>query len=198
MKLVTNVWFLLMDALLEKTDQCHCPEFWGTGLGCCSGNAVVVWSSDWAPGGRAGPTKESSGASNSPEWPEGVKPGSTPSQTSFKGWQWRARVSWWRSLPTWGLLRVSRFFFSFVSMSLAAAFGFILPCGSLGLCYPTIIAVLSVASWHYRSMMLFWEWSWDMRHLSERLDCSEITIKSSNFTVHSGSQPEEKFLLNLA
>lgn len=47
------------------------------------------------------------------------------------------------------------FSFSFVSMSLAAAFGFILTCGSLGLCYPTIIAVLSVASWHYRSMMLF-------------------------------------------
>ena len=26
---------------------------------------------------------------NAPEWLEGVEPGSTPSQPSFKGWQWR-------------------------------------------------------------------------------------------------------------
>jgi len=38
---------------------------------------------------EAGPTWGSSGASNVPEWPEGVKSGSIPSQTLFKCWQWR-------------------------------------------------------------------------------------------------------------
>ena len=38
---------------------------------------VTAWSTDWAPGGKAGPTKGSSGACNAkqcntPEWPEGV------------------------------------------------------------------------------------------------------------------------------
>ena len=43
----------------------------------------------WAPDGKAGPTQRSSGVCNAFEWSEGVEPGSTPSQTSFKGWQWR-------------------------------------------------------------------------------------------------------------
>jgi len=46
-----------------------------------------------------------------------------------------AKGSPWRSLPTWGLLKV-RSFSSFVSVSPAAAFGFFLTCCSLGLsCY---------------------------------------------------------------
>ena len=35
--------------------------------------------------------------------------------------------------------------FSFVSVSMAAAFGLILTCCSLGLCHPAIIAVFSIA-----------------------------------------------------
>jgi len=34
---------------------------------------------------------------------------------------------------------------SFVSVSMAAAFGLILTCCSLGLCHPAVIAVLSIA-----------------------------------------------------
>jgi len=49
----------------------------------------MAWSSDWAPGGKAGPTRNSSAACNAPEWPQEVDPGSTPSQTSFRGGQWR-------------------------------------------------------------------------------------------------------------
>lgn len=45
----------------------------------------MAWSSDWAPGRKA---QGSPGVCNVAEWPEGVEPGSTPSHTSFKGWQW--------------------------------------------------------------------------------------------------------------
>lgn len=34
-------------------------------------------------------------------------------------------------------------------MSTSAVFGLVLICCSLGLCYSTIIAVLSIALWHY-------------------------------------------------
>ena len=70
--------------------------------------------------------------------PERLEPGPTPSQTSFKGWQWRWGYLVWRSLPTCDLLRVSSFF-SFVSACMAAAFGLILVCCSLGLCHPDIL-----------------------------------------------------------
>ena len=78
----------------------------------------MAWSSDWAPGGNAGPTQGSSGACNVSEWPEGVEPGSASFQTSFKGWQWRQRYLAGRSLPTWGLLRVSSFFFTLLFLCL--------------------------------------------------------------------------------
>ena len=45
------------------------------------------WSTWWK--GRA--NLGSSGVCNVPEWPEGMQSGSSPSQPSFKGWQWR----WW-------------------------------------------------------------------------------------------------------
>jgi len=57
------------------------------------------WSTWW----KAGPAHGSSGVCNVPEWSEGVKPGSTPSQTSLKGWQWRWGYFIWRSLHTWGI-----------------------------------------------------------------------------------------------
>ena len=68
---------------------------------------VTAWTSDWAPGRKAEPTQGSSGASNAPEWWEGLEPGSTPSQTSFKGWRWRWGYLIWRSLSTWGPYRPS-------------------------------------------------------------------------------------------
>lgn len=58
------------------------------------------------------------------------------------------RVSLWRSLPTWGLWKVS-IFSSFISASTAAVFGFLLICCSPGLCHPTIIAILSIILEHY-------------------------------------------------
>ena len=42
-----------------------------------------------------------------------VEPGSTPAQTSIKGWQEEVRVSCWRSLCVWVLLKVIRLFFLF-------------------------------------------------------------------------------------
>jgi len=50
---------------------------------------VMAWTSDWAPGRKAGLTQGNSGAWNAAEWLEGVEGGSTSSQTSIKGWQWR-------------------------------------------------------------------------------------------------------------
>jgi len=46
---------------------------------------------------------------------EGLEPGSTPSQTSFQGWQWS-----WGVLsgdPTWSLLKISSSFHSFLHHS---------------------------------------------------------------------------------
>ena len=51
----------------------------------CSGNAVTAWSSDWAPGGKELRCQQCT----APEWLEGMEPGSTPFQTSFKVWQGR-------------------------------------------------------------------------------------------------------------
>ena len=73
----------------------------------------MAWGSDWAPGGKAGPTQGSSGACNASEWLEGEEPGCTPSQTWLKGWQWRQGC-------LAGDLKVSSFFFPFVSASMAA------------------------------------------------------------------------------
>ena len=76
---------------------------------------VTAWPSDWAPGGKAGPAQGSSGACNEPKWLEGVESVSTPSQTPFKGWQWSSEgISWWRSLLTWGLPKVSSSFLLFL------------------------------------------------------------------------------------
>jgi len=47
------------------------------------------WST-WREG-RANPELLSCMQCNKPELPEGLKPGSTPSQTSFNGWQQRWR-----------------------------------------------------------------------------------------------------------
>jgi len=49
-------------------------------------HSLKQWLSTWW---KAGPTQGSSAACNAPQWPDGVEPGSTPSQTSCKGWQWR-------------------------------------------------------------------------------------------------------------
>jgi len=75
---------------------------------------------------KAGPTQGSSGVCNQPEWLEGVQPGSTPSQTSFKvGSGGRGILL---EIPV--CLRYSKgkqiFFFSFVSVSMAAVFGLII------------------------------------------------------------------------
>ena len=55
--------------------------------------------SDWAPGRKAGPTQGTSGVCNVPEWLEGLEPGCTPSQTSFKGWQWNRRFFFLLEIP---------------------------------------------------------------------------------------------------
>ena len=62
-----------------------------------------------------------------------------PSQTSFKGWQWKQRIFCWRFLPAWGFLKVSSPFFYFCGFW----FGLVLIYYSLWLCHPAIIAVLS-------------------------------------------------------
>ena len=69
----------------------------------------MAWVCDWAPDGKTGPSQRSSGACNVLEWLGGVEPESTPSQTSFKGWQGEVRV-FWGSLCAWSLLKVCRFF----------------------------------------------------------------------------------------
>jgi len=106
------------------------------------------WLSTWW---ESRPNPMNSGTCNACEWPEGVEPGSTPSQTLFKGWQWR-----WEHLlleipahlrPSWGkevCLLFSFawvFFFPFVSASIAAALELILTCCSLGLCFQHIIVL---------------------------------------------------------
>ena len=90
----------------------------------------MAWTGDWAPGGKAGPTQGTSGACSLPEWQEGVEPGATPSQTSFK-------------IPH------ERKILFFVSMSMAATFGHILICCSLGFFYSAIITVLSITLQSY-------------------------------------------------
>ena len=80
-----------------------------TKLICKKGRNAVLekWVSTWWEG-RV--NQGSPGACSAPEWPEGVEPGSTPSQTSFKDWQGEAEVSfagdpwlpeafwWWAAL----------------------------------------------------------------------------------------------------
>ena len=69
------------------------------------------WLSTWWEGGA---NQGSSGVCNAPECLRWMEPGSTPSQSSFKGWWWRWGHHFWRSLSTWGLYRSSagrKFFF---------------------------------------------------------------------------------------
>lgn len=100
-------------------------------LKTCSGNA----KSQLKPViedlvGRQGQTRELR-CSNAWECLEGVQPGgATPSQTSFK-------------IPH------ERKILFFVSMSMAATFGHILICCSLGFCYSAIITVLSITLQSY-------------------------------------------------
>jgi len=78
----------------------------------------MAWSSDWAPGGKAGLTQRSSGECSAPEWPAGVEPGSNPAQTSFKGWQWRYLLL---ELPAYLRPSKGKQLFSFIFVCMAAA-----------------------------------------------------------------------------
>lgn len=60
-----------------------------------------------------------------------------------------ARVSVWRSLCTWGLLKVSSFL-SFISVSMAVAFEQILICCSLGPCCSALSTSFSIMLQHSR------------------------------------------------
>jgi len=85
-------------------------------------HSLKQWLSTW----WEGTSHRSSDAFNAPEWLERVDPGSTPSQTSFKGCQ-----------PQWGYVEISaylrlfkgkQFFFPFISV--ATAFGLVFICCS--------------------------------------------------------------------
>ena len=94
------------------------------------------------------PTQGSSGASNAAEWPEGVEPGATPSQTSFKF----GSGGLWRSLPIWGLPKASSFFPSFLHpqelhLSLFS-FAAIYSCAALLLLYFPSYYRITALHWH--------------------------------------------------
>ena len=76
------------------------------------------------------------------EWPEGVETGSTPSQTSFKGWQ--RRWGYFCGGPC--VLRPSegKQFLSLISVPAAVVFGQILTCYCQGSCCSVVIVVLSI------------------------------------------------------
>ena len=137
-------WNLFSNSFIKMKSKAACFLLF-TGL--CLANVSVVemlshslkqWLSTWW---KAGPTQEISGASNAPFWLEGVEAGSIPSQTSFKGWQWR-----------WGYLLLEilaylrsckgKQLISFIFASVAAAFALILICCSHRFCYPAIIIPL--------------------------------------------------------
>jgi len=79
---------------------------------------------------------------------EGVEPGSTPSQTSFKGWHGGGEEV---LLEIPSCLRSSKgkqfFFLCFCVCSCCT--GLVLICYSLGLCCSAVIAVPSMMLWHY-------------------------------------------------
>jgi len=71
----------------------------------------------WAPGGKAGPTQGNSGACNAMQCTWVTVRGelrSHPFPDLMQGLAVEARVSCWRSLHTWGLLKVSSFFLLFL------------------------------------------------------------------------------------
>ena len=119
------------------------PLIWVFYKQFCSRNAITAWTGDWAPGEKAGPTQGSSAACNVPEWLEGVEPGSTPSQTSFKGWQGRQVHFAGDSCVYVTFLKVSSFLPLFLG-SWVVAFGQVLTCRSLGPCCSAVTAVLSI------------------------------------------------------
>ena len=115
----------------------------------------MVWTSDWAPGGKAGPTlalgaqvhamylSEQKGRSQNPHLPRPhLRVGS-----GGKG------ISLGNPCVTWGLLKVSRFFL-FVSVLLPAAFGWVLTWYGLGFCYSVVVAALSIMLQCYRFLYL--------------------------------------------
>ena len=115
----------------------------------------MVWNSDWAPGGKAGPTlalgaqvhamylSEQKGRSQNPHLPRPhLRVGS-----GGKG------ISLENPCVTWGLLKVSRFFL-FVSVLLPAAFGWVLTWYGLGFCYSVVVAALSIMLQCYRFLYL--------------------------------------------
>ena len=81
--------------------------------------------------------------------------------TSFKGWQWRRGYLAWRSLPTWGLLKVSGSFPSFLrpqllllglhSFVVAKDFATLLLLLHFLLCY-SVTLTKKIESWHWKRM----------------------------------------------
>ena len=106
----------------------------------------MAWSSDWAPGGKAGPTQGGSGACNAAEWLEGLEPGSSPYLRVGSGGEGFLLEILAYLRPSKGMC-IS----SFVSASMAAAFGLILICSSLWLCHSSIIAMFSITLWHHET-----------------------------------------------
>jgi len=72
-----------------------------------------------------------------------IRAGVHPFPDLIKALAVEAVVSYWSSLITWGLTKVSCYF-SFVSASVAAAFELILICCSQRLCHPAVVAVFSI------------------------------------------------------
>ena len=122
--------------------QLHkCYHFQCYSLGYCSRNAVTARISDWAPGQKAEPNQGSSGACSEPDW---------------KGWSQDPSLS--RPCCRVGsggkgiLLEITAYLwpskgkqlFSFVSVSMAVAFGLVCICYSQRLCHSAIITVLSI------------------------------------------------------
>jgi len=102
---------------------------------------VVEMLCDGAAGGKAGPTQGSSGACNIPEWTEGVEPGATPSQPSFKGWQWRWKHLCWRLLCTWGPCRPfeGKQFLCLISAHVVVSEQVLACCGLGSCCYLVVL-----------------------------------------------------------
>ena len=107
----------------------------------------MAWSSDGAPGGKAGPARGAQvHAMQCSEWLEWVESGCTPSQLSFKGWQWR-----WRDLSgdlyisedLTGLPKVSSFLLLFLYPILLC-----LSQSSLDVAW-NLVALLSCCAFHH-------------------------------------------------
>jgi len=102
-------------------------------------HGLKQWLSTWWEG-RANPG-ELRCMQCTPEWLKGMEPGSIPSQTSAKGWQWR----WGHLLlefPAYLRPSKGKLLFPFISASVAAAFGLVLICCSQRFCHPAIIISL--------------------------------------------------------